>query len=300
MSVTTNGHNKALVVGEAALTGWRGSSATRSRSPVAKRTRFSVEQVEAAIGFAMLAYAMLPARPAPGPGRAGRRNDFVQEGSQNGIIGDAAVVTREPATSGIEPPPEARRARHGTGARSCAPSSANPLPSTWRVYDAVASSRTPTLDRTMSASLAGRRPFRAVVRDRRGPGRDRGRRGRLAARDGVLAIGLASATVNLGVKPLAPRRRPLRDERSRSPRTDGCGCPRPRRSHRGTRPRRSRSRRRSGSGSRRCGSRCALWRCSSATPASHTGVHYPGDVVAGAVVGSTCGWTVARRTARDR
>jgi undecaprenyl-diphosphatase len=31
----------------------------------------------------------------------------------------------------------------------------------------------------------------------------------------------------------------------------------------------------------------------------HTGVHYPGDVVAGAVVGTTCGWTVARRTSRD-
>lgn len=57
-SVTTNGHSKALVVGEAALTGWRGKLGHEIAKPVAKRTRFTVEQVEAAIGFAMLAYAM--------------------------------------------------------------------------------------------------------------------------------------------------------------------------------------------------------------------------------------------------
>jgi membrane-associated phospholipid phosphatase len=37
-----------------------------------------------------------------------------------------------------------------------------------------------------------------------------GRRGRRAALEGVLAIGVTSATVNLGIKPLAQRRRPDR------------------------------------------------------------------------------------------
>jgi hypothetical protein len=57
-TVTTNGHHKALAVGEAALNGWRGRIGHAVAKPVAKRTRFSVDQVEAAIGFAMLAYAM--------------------------------------------------------------------------------------------------------------------------------------------------------------------------------------------------------------------------------------------------
>ena len=39
-----------------------------------------------------------------------------------------------------------------------------------------------------------------------------GRRGRRAAREGVVAIGVTSATVNLGVKPIARRRRPERVE----------------------------------------------------------------------------------------
>jgi hypothetical protein len=57
MSTTTNGH-RVIAVGEAALTGWRGKVGHAVAKPVARRTRLSVEQVEAAIGFAMLAYAL--------------------------------------------------------------------------------------------------------------------------------------------------------------------------------------------------------------------------------------------------
>jgi hypothetical protein len=57
MSTTTNGHHRAIAVGEAALTGWRGSVGRAIAKPVASRTRFTVQQVEAAIGLAMLAYA---------------------------------------------------------------------------------------------------------------------------------------------------------------------------------------------------------------------------------------------------
>lgn len=57
MTTTTHNGSRALVVGEAALTGWRGRIGHAVAKPVARRTRFSVEQVEAAIGFALLAYA---------------------------------------------------------------------------------------------------------------------------------------------------------------------------------------------------------------------------------------------------
>ena len=57
MSTTTNGHSKTLRVGEAALTGWRGTLGRAVAKPVAKRTPFTVQQVEAAIWFAMLVYA---------------------------------------------------------------------------------------------------------------------------------------------------------------------------------------------------------------------------------------------------
>ena len=57
MTTTTNGRGTAIVVGEAALTGWRGRVGRAVAKPVARRTPFTVEQVEAAIGLAMLAYA---------------------------------------------------------------------------------------------------------------------------------------------------------------------------------------------------------------------------------------------------
>jgi hypothetical protein len=55
--MATNG-NPAIAIGEAALTGWRGKAGRAVAKPIAARTRFSVEQVEAALGFALLAYAV--------------------------------------------------------------------------------------------------------------------------------------------------------------------------------------------------------------------------------------------------
>jgi hypothetical protein len=45
-------------IGEAALTGWRGAAGRAIARPVARHTRFSRRQVEAAIGLALLAYAI--------------------------------------------------------------------------------------------------------------------------------------------------------------------------------------------------------------------------------------------------
>ena len=44
-------------VGRSALTGWRGRVARPLARPIARRTGFSQEQVEAVIGLALLAYA---------------------------------------------------------------------------------------------------------------------------------------------------------------------------------------------------------------------------------------------------
>jgi hypothetical protein len=55
-----NGHQRGAVVtvGEAALTGWRGRLGRAVATPIARRTRFDVEQVEAAIGLLLLAYTV--------------------------------------------------------------------------------------------------------------------------------------------------------------------------------------------------------------------------------------------------
>ncbi|MEP6476880.1 MAG: phosphatase PAP2 family protein [Actinomycetota bacterium] len=202
-------------------------------------------------------------------------------------------MTKEPAQGGIAPPP-------GT-----------PAPQTqgdWRdllravvgesaavdvaVYDAVAATRTPTLDRTMSASsdAANRSVLWFAIAGALAIAG--GRRGRLAARDGVMAIGMASATVNLGLKHIATRKRPLRDEVAQA---------------------QARRVRMPSSNSFPSGHTASAFAFATAVGQRipslwlplrglalligysriHTGVHYPGDVVAGAAVGSACGWTVA-------
>ena len=47
-----------MTVGEAALTGWRGSVGRAIAKPIAKRTRFDVEQIEAVLGLILLAYTI--------------------------------------------------------------------------------------------------------------------------------------------------------------------------------------------------------------------------------------------------
>ena len=78
------------------------------------------------------------------------------------------------------------------------------------VYEAVADTPTPELDapvRRLSNAANYSRLWLGVAAVIAVFG---GRRGRRAALEGVLAIGVTSATVNLGIKPLAHRRRPDR------------------------------------------------------------------------------------------
>jgi membrane-associated phospholipid phosphatase len=78
------------------------------------------------------------------------------------------------------------------------------------VYQAVARTLTPALDgpfRRLSNAATYSRLWLGIAAAIALSG---GKRGRDAALEGVLAIGLTSATINLGIKPLARRRRPDR------------------------------------------------------------------------------------------
>ena len=56
MSEDRNGAVTAL--GESALTGWRGAVGKAVARPIAKRTRFSEQDIRVAIGLAIIAYAL--------------------------------------------------------------------------------------------------------------------------------------------------------------------------------------------------------------------------------------------------
>ena len=79
-----------------------------------------------------------------------------------------------------------------------------------QVYQAVARTPTPALDspfRELSNAANYSRLWLGIAAVIALTGGERGRR---AALEGVLAIGVTSATINLGLKPLARRRRPDR------------------------------------------------------------------------------------------
>lgn len=152
------------------------------------------------------------------------------------------------------------------------------------VYGAVAAAETPQLDRAMRdlsrAADHGKLWFGAAG----ALALFGGRRGRGAARRGLISLGIASATANLVGKPLTSRRRPEREEleelaarRVRMPSTSSFP---------------------SGHTASAFGFATgagAAWPAASAPLRAlatlvgysrvHTGVHYPADVVAGAFLG---------------
>lgn len=207
-------------------------------------------------------------------------------------------MAKEPAPEGIAPPtgmatPQSRRDWRALLRAVVAESAAVDV----AVYDAVASTGTPTLDRTMSASSDAANHSVVWFAIAGALALTGGRRGRSAALDGVAAIAMASATVNLGLKHVAIRQRPLRDEvalaqdrRVRMPSSNSFPS-----GHTAS----------AFAFATAVGQRVpSLWlplrglALLVGYSRIHTGVHYPGDVVAGAVVGSACGWSVAsaRRT----
>jgi membrane-associated phospholipid phosphatase len=161
------------------------------------------------------------------------------------------------------------------------------------VYRAVADTPTPHLDvamrRVSNAANYSRLSMTAagLLAATGGP------RGRRAARSGLTAVAVTSAFVNLVVKPLGRRRRPDRPNDTTAP-------------ERMVRMPASRSFP-SGHTAAAVAFASGVSRVVPAAGASlhvlaalvgysrvHTGVHYPGDVVAGALIGATVGGLTAR------
>ena len=170
------------------------------------------------------------------------------------------------------------------------------------VYEAVARTPTGNLDvpvRRLSGAADTSRLWLGIAAVVAVAG---GRRGRRAALEGVVAIGVTSATVNLGVKPVARRRRP---ERARPALFEDRHVPMPRSA---SFP--------SGHAASAFAFAYAVGRhmpvlalpirllaAAVAYSRVHTGVHYPGDVVIGSVAGAGTASMVAAvadRTARTR
>jgi membrane-associated phospholipid phosphatase len=159
------------------------------------------------------------------------------------------------------------------------------------VYNAIATVPTPVLDQPL------RRLSRAADKSRLWVGiaaviaLTGGRKGRRAAARGLLSVGVTSAVVNLGAKSLYARRRPDRT---------GAGVPD------------ERQVRMPGSTSFPSGHSASAFAFASAVGRDipelalvlnllatsvaysrvHTGVHYPGDTVVGAVIGASTAYTV--------
>jgi undecaprenyl-diphosphatase len=165
------------------------------------------------------------------------------------------------------------------------------------ISEAVEETATPDLDRVLvrlSEAANGSRLWLATAGVIALVG---GRRGRRAAAEAVASIALASATSNLAVKAVARRRRPEARHGQVLP---------------------SRQVRRPTSPSFPSGHAASAFAFASTmgeeVPVTwgplhvaaslvsyarvHTGVHYPSDVVAGALVGAMCGWTVRRLAGR--
>jgi membrane-associated phospholipid phosphatase len=169
------------------------------------------------------------------------------------------------------------------------------------VYSAVAQSPTPSLDRALSQLSRASNYSRLSIASAALLGAAGGRRGREAATMGLSSVAVTSAVLNLGIKPLIRRARPDRE---------ATGVPR------------ARHVRMPSSTAFPSGHSAAAFAFATGVgrelPAAgfllravatvvaysrvHTGVHYPGDAVVGAMLGSalaqSCTHAVDHRRAR--
>jgi undecaprenyl-diphosphatase len=164
------------------------------------------------------------------------------------------------------------------------------------VYAAVAGQDSPTLDRPLRLLTGAADHAKLWVGLAGVLALAGGRPGRRAARDGLVAVGVASAAVNLVAKGLRRRTRPDREALDPRP---GRWVPMPT------------------SSSFPSGHSASAFAFASAVGADlpwlalplrslatavaysrvHTGVHYPGDTLAGAVIGTATGQSVSRLAA---
>jgi membrane-associated phospholipid phosphatase len=160
------------------------------------------------------------------------------------------------------------------------------------VYSAVASTPTPSLDeslRRLSNAANNSRLWLAIAAGLAVAG---GRTGRRAAARGTLAIGVTSALINLDVKLLWSRQRPDRA---------GAGVPEQRNVRMPASTSFPSGHAASGFAFASAIAREQPWlglavrflAAAVAYSRVHTGVHYPGDVVAGSLIGASTGQAVA-------
>ena len=156
------------------------------------------------------------------------------------------------------------------------------------VYGAIAASETPTLDRTMRTVAGAADYSRLSMAAAAALAVWGGAPGRRAAAGGLVAVAVTSAAVNLVVKPLARRRRP-----------DRAGASVPSQRHVPMPTSRSFPSGHSAA-AMAFASAATRWVPAAGAPLYalaglvaysrvHTGVHFPGDVVAGALIGLTVG-----------
>ena len=168
------------------------------------------------------------------------------------------------------------------------------------VYDAVAGTDTPRLDRLLVGVSTVANYSRLWLVTAAVVAAFGGGRGRRAACQAVLAIGLTSALTNLVLKPLAGRQRP-----ARSGGRAVAGSRRVRRPASRSFPSghaASAFAFASAMGQAVPSTRVPLHLAAATVAYSrvHTGVHYPSDVVTGALVGELCGRAVRGLTTKLR
>jgi membrane-associated phospholipid phosphatase len=163
------------------------------------------------------------------------------------------------------------------------------------VYRAVAETPTPHLDKAMTRLSNAANYSRLSIGAAALLATTGGPRGRQAARSGLTAVAATSAFVNLLVKPVGRRRRPERPENSA---TSGRTVRMP--GSRSFPSGHTASAVAFASGVSRvlplAGVPLHLLATLVGYSRVHTGVHYPGDVVAGAVIGAVIGGLTAKPT----
>ncbi|MGB6453883.1 MAG: phosphatase PAP2 family protein [Streptosporangiaceae bacterium] len=161
------------------------------------------------------------------------------------------------------------------------------------LYTAVASTTTPFLDepaRRLSQAANYSRIWIAIAAGFAVAG---GRAGRRAAVSGLLAVGITSAAVNIGGKSLHPRQRPDR-LRSQVPPSRQVAMPSSASFPSGHSAAGFAFACSVGHSLPRAGPPLALLAAAVACSRVYTGVHFPGDVIAGSLIGAAIGRVVAQ------
>ena len=159
------------------------------------------------------------------------------------------------------------------------------------MYEAVESTPTPTLDRGLQRLTRAADKSKLWIAISAGMALVGGSAGRRAALAGMVSVGATSALVNVGVKMIARRDRP-----ERQPGASDRFVPMPTSTSFPSGHSASAFAFATGVTSVAPGMSVPLYLAAGAVAYSrvHTGVHYPGDVVAGSLIGIVSGATVSR------